>query len=104
MKLLAAAPGIPIGEHFGFGNIKSIGEVTSQLMVPFFSIASFLVIMYFLVGAFKYLKAGGNKEDVEGGKQMITHAIIGFLLLMLSFLVIQFALSSLFGITGLQIF
>lgn len=81
-----------------------MGQTTSQLMTPFFSIASVLVILYFLTGAFKYLKAGANKEEVAGGKQMITHAIIGFLLLMLAFLVLQFMLSSLFGITNLRIF
>lgn len=72
-------------------------------MVPFFSIATFLVIMYFLTGAFKYLKAGGNKDEVEGGKQMIVHAILGFLILMLTFLVIQFTLSNLFN-TDFRIF
>lgn len=98
------AQGVDIGKHFGFGGIKSLGQATSQLMTPFFSIASFLVIMYFLAGAFKYLRSGGNKDEVEGGKQMIVHAIIGFLLLMLTFLVLQFMLSSLFGVTGFQIF
>lgn len=53
--------------------------------------------MYFLTGAFKYLKAGGNKDEVEGGKQMIVHAILGFLILMLTFLVLQFTQSNLFG-------
>ena len=106
MKLLAAAPGVDIDQHFGFSgpNYSSLGQATSQLMVPFFSIATFLVMIYFLTGAFKYLRAGGNKEEVEGARQMITHAIIGFLLLMLAFLVLQFMLFSLFGITGLQIF
>lgn len=95
---------VDIGKNFGFGDIKSLGEATSRLMPAFFSIASFLVIIYFLAGAFKYLRAGGNKEEVEGGRQMIVHAIIGFMLLMLSFLVLQFMLSSLFEATGLQIF
>ena len=72
--------------------------------MPIFEIAAFLVIIYFLIGAFKYLKAGGNKEDVEGGKQMITHAIIGFVLLMLSFLVLQFMLFKLFNITDIGLF
>ena len=93
-----------IGTKFGFGDIKSLGEGTSKLVMPIFEIAAFLVIIYFLIGAFKYLKAGGNKEDVEGGKQMITHAIIGFGLLILSFLVLQFMLSKLFGITDIGLF
>ncbi len=94
---------VDIGKNFGFGDFKSLGQATSSLVPSFFSIASFLVIMYFLTGAFKYIKAGGNKEEVEGGKQMIVHAIIGFLLLMLTFLVLQFMLSNLFQ-TNVSIF
>ncbi len=88
---------IDIGKEFGFGQITSFGKITSLILPAIFSIATFLVILYFLLGAFKYLKAGGNKEEVEGGKQMITHAIIGFIILVFAFLVIQFLLSSVFG-------
>lgn len=94
---------VNIGEEFGFGNITDLGSGTTRLVTPLFSIAATLVVIYFLLGAFKYLKAGANKEDVEGARQMITHAIIGFGLLMLSFLVLQFLLYGLFGITGFQI-
>ena len=96
--------GVPIGDCFGFGGIRSLAQGTSQLIIPFFSIASFLVIIYFLFGAFKYLRAGGNKEEIEGARQMITHAMIGFIILIFAFFIIQFLLSTLFGITGLRIF
>lgn len=86
-----------IGAKFGFGHINSLGQGTSQLIPAFFSVASFLVILYFLLGAFRYLKAGGSKEDIEAAKQMIIHAIIGFILLILSFLILQFLLSNLFN-------
>lgn len=87
---------VDIGEKFGFGNIQSLGQATTQLVVPVFSIAAFLVVLYFLLGAFRYLKAGGNKEEMAGARQMISHAIIGFIILMFAFLVLQFLLSSLF--------
>lgn len=79
-----------------------MGQATSLLVPPVFSIAAFLVILYFLLGAFKYFKAGGNKEDIEAAKQMIIHSIIGFLLLMLAFLVIQF-IPQFFNLPGLDI-
>ena len=69
-------------------------------MTPFFSIAAVLIIIYFLSGAFKYLKAGGNKEEVEGARQMITHAIIGFMILIFAFFMLQFLLFKLFDIQG----
>lgn len=89
---------VPIGEKFGFGNITSLGQGTSQLVLPVFSVATSLVVVYFIFGAFKYLTSGGNKEELEGARRMITHAIIGFVILMMAFLVLQFILSSLFGI------
>jgi len=94
---------IPIGQHFGFGDLTSLGGATSKLVTPIFSVTAAMVILYFLFGAFKYLKAGGNKEEMAGARQMISHAIIGFIILMFAFLVLQFLLSSLFGITGVEI-
>lgn len=95
---------VDIGKEFGYGDIKSLGEGTSRLVLPAFSLAAVLVIIYFLIGAFKYLKSGGNKEEVQGAREMITHAIIGFILLMFTFLVIQYLMFRLFGLRGFQIF
>ncbi|MDO8573174.1 MAG: hypothetical protein Q7R77_00290 [Candidatus Daviesbacteria bacterium] len=89
-----------IGEKFGFGDITSLGQGVSQLVVPVFSLAAAAVVIYFLWGAFNYLKSGGNKEEVANARNMITHAIIGFIILIFAFFVLQFLLSSLFGITG----
>lgn len=89
---------VEISDFFGFGDIKSLGEGTSRLVSPVFSIATTLVVIYFLLGAFKYLKSGGNKEEVQGAREMITQAIVGFFILMFAFFVLQFLLSSLFQI------
>lgn len=94
---------VDIGDQFGFGDVKSLGQGTSRLVLPAFSIATVAVVIYFLIGAFKYLVSGGDKEQVTSARAMITHAIIGFILLMLAFFVIPFTLSRLFGITTFQI-
>lgn len=74
-----------------------------MLVGPVFSAATAIVVIYFLLGAFKYLKAGENKEEVQGAKDMMTHAIVGFIILIFAFLILQFLLSSLFGIEGFNI-
>ncbi|OGE31390.1 hypothetical protein A3C59_02990 [Candidatus Daviesbacteria bacterium RIFCSPHIGHO2_02_FULL_36_13] len=96
---------VKIGDYFGFSgpNYTSLGQATSQLVGPIFSIATFVVILYFLLGSFKYMKAGGNKEDVESARMMILHAIIGFIILMFAFLILQFVLSNLFEVTDFQL-
>lgn len=94
---------IDIGKCFGFGNIFSLSAGTLKLVPATFSIALALVILYFLFGAFRYLKAGGDKEELAASRSMIVHAIIGFFLLMLTFVVLQFVLSGLFGLTDFRV-
>lgn len=94
---------VNIGKEFGFGGIGSFGEGISKLVTPGFSVASVLVIIYFLFGAFKFLASGGDKEQIAEGREMITHSMIGFIILMFAFVILQFLLSSLFGITGFLI-
>ena len=99
-----ASGGINIGDCFGYGQFTSIGQAISPLVMPGFSVAAAAVVIYFLWGAFNILKSGGNKEEMAAARGMITHAIIGFIILIFAFLILQFLLSSLFGITEFQLF
>ncbi len=81
---------IDIGNEYGFGDIKSLGEGVSRLVAPTFSLATALVIIYFLIGAFKFLTSSGDKESLASARGMIIHAIIGFVILMFAFLILQF--------------
>jgi len=94
---------VKIGEKFGFGKITTLGQATSLLITPIFSLVSAAVVLYFLWGAFKYLISKGEKEAVAEARQILIHSIIGFMILMFAFLILQFLLSSLFGVTGFQI-
>lgn len=96
--------GFNIKDCFGFGDITSLGDATSRLVVPAFSLAAVAVIIYFLMGAFKYLHSAGDKEEAMAAKNMITHAMIGFIILVFVFFVIPYLLSRLFGVTALFFF
>lgn len=92
-----------IGDVFAFGWIENLGQGVGLLVAPAFSIATLAVVIYFLIGAFKWVQSGGDKEKIASARAMITHAIVGFAILMFAFLIFQFLLSRLFGINGFQI-
>lgn len=96
--------GIKIKECFGFGNITSLGDATSRLVVPAFSLAAVAVVIYFLMGAFKFLHSAGNKEEAAAARSMITHAIIGFMILIFIFFIIPFLLAKLLGVRNFILF
>ena len=93
---------VSITNTFGFGNITSLGDATSTIITPMFSVATLIVVLYFLFAAFRYLTAGGNKEQIDGAKQMITHAIIGFFILIIAFFLLEF-IPQFFNLTGIAI-
>ncbi len=90
--------------QFDFAGVKfsSLGQASGFLVGPMFELAAIAVVIYFLIGAFKYIISAGDKGQVEAARDMITHAIIGFLLLMVMFLVLQF-IPEFFGLTGFKI-
>lgn len=95
LSLLAA---VDIKRDFAFGGIATLGQGVSLLVNPVFSIAALAVVIYFVIGAFKWLTSAGNKDAISGAQRMITHAIIGFIILMFAFLILQFLIGSLFEV------
>ncbi len=90
--------GVNIGKEFGYGNFTSLGEVASRLIVPAFSLAAFIVTWYFLWGAWDWLTSEGDKQRVADARNKITQAIVGFIILIFAFFILQFILFKLFNI------
>lgn len=88
------AQGVDIGDKFGFGDIESLGDATSRLMVPMFEVTAGIVIIYFLIGAFFYMKSGGDKEEIAKAREMMNHAIVGFLILIVAFFIIEYIMKA----------
>lgn len=93
---------VDLGKEFPFGDILSLGQGFNRLVMPVFEIAGVAVVIYLLIGGVKYMTSGGDKNAVASAQQMITHAIIGFVLLVLLFLIVQFV-PEFFGAGALKI-
>lgn len=90
MSIIPTVHAYNLGQDYGFGNIQSVPDLVGKLMGPAFAIAAVIVIFYFLFGAFKFLTSGGDKNVVAEGRSMITHAIIGLVMLLMMWLVLRF--------------
>ncbi|MFH0937083.1 MAG: hypothetical protein V1808_02230 [Candidatus Daviesbacteria bacterium] len=98
----AYAATLDLGEQYGFGKIKTLGEGVNLLVEPAFAIATTAVVIYLIVGGVRFLTSGGDKENISKARNTITHALIGFLLLMVTFLFFQFFFEF-FGLKGMEI-
>jgi heme O synthase-like polyprenyltransferase len=104
-KLPVLLAKVEIDKEFGFAGegFSTLGEVVSKLVAPMFAIAAAAVVLYFLFGAFKFIQSRGNKEEAAAAQNIIIHSVIGFIILMFAFLILQFVLSSLFKVEGFRI-
>lgn len=88
---------VNIGEAFKLGNqgIKdkpgygSIGEFVSKILPNVYIISGLILFALLLGGGFAIMTSGGDPEKKKNGSQAITGALIGFIIIFVSYWIIQ---------------
>lgn len=60
-----------------------------NVITLFFTVGGIGVVIYFIWGAVDWIMAGGDKEKISSARKKMTNAIIGLILLALSFAIIR---------------
>lgn len=60
-----------------------------NVITLFFAVGGIGVVIYFIWGAVDWIMAGGDKEKISNARKKMTNAIIGLILLALSFAIIR---------------
>jgi hypothetical protein len=78
---------------------QGLNTLISRLVELFFLFGAIAFVLYFLWGAVDFIISGGDKEKVGKARAKITYAIIGLILMALSFVIFRVIET----ITGLKI-
>ena len=84
----------PTGFEFTGGDI---GDVISALLPSVYILAGLLLFIYLIIGGFGLLTSGGDPKAVESAKGKITNAVVGFIIIFVSYWLVQI-LEIIFGI------
>lgn len=68
----------------------SLGTVVKVLVPLAFWIAALMVVFYFIIAAFELITSQGDKAHIVSARSKIYHSIIGFILLIAIFLIMQY--------------
>lgn len=79
--------GIPVSPGGSAEGI--VGTILKNITALFFVVGGIGVVIYFLWGAVEWIFSGGDKEKVSNARKRMTHAIIGLVLLSLSYVIIN---------------
>ncbi len=101
-KLLAQADDFGIGDvdtALGGMDLKQIIANIINIFLGFLGIIAVILILY---GGFLWMTSKGNAEQVQEAKQLIISAIIGLVIILSSYAIASFVISSLGEATGVS--
>lgn len=68
------------------GTVSALALAILNILLSFVGI---LAVLFIIIGGIRYIIAHGNEEQAESAKQTIYHAIIGLVIVILSFAIIR---------------
>lgn len=77
---------------FGYGGLNSSQSLTElianviRLMLLF---AGAIAVVFVIIGGYQYLTSGGNEETAEKGKKTLINAIIGVVIIVMAYVIIN---------------
>ncbi len=84
------------------GTNWTIGEIINRVLLVVIPLAGIILFLILVWGGYDFMLSGGNAEKVKKGRAKITAALVGFFLLVTSYLAARI-ISQIFGI-GQDIF
>lgn len=80
--------GSNINDKFKFAS-SPVAEIISALLTYIFAGAGMLLLVYFLFGGFQLMFSAGDPKKVQGAWAKITNAVIGFVIIFLSYWIVK---------------
>ncbi len=77
------------GLNSGLPQDTNISVLIIRIINILLAVAGLVAVVFLIVGGFRYITAGGNEESAEAAKTTITNAIIGIVVIILSFVIVR---------------
>jgi len=70
-------------------NDTSLSGFIMKIINIALTIAGLIAVLFLIIGGFRYITSAGNEETAEQAKKIITNAIIGVIVIILSFVIVR---------------
>ncbi len=71
------------------GRFTNLASIVTNALPIVFSVAGIILLLYLLWGGFDYLTSMGDPKKAESGRNKITNAVIGFIIIFAAFWLVQ---------------
>lgn len=77
---------------FGTGGLtssQSLPELIANVIRIMLLFAGAIAVVFVIIGGYQYLTSGGNEESAEKGQKTLTNAVIGVIIVVLAYVIIN---------------
>jgi uncharacterized BrkB/YihY/UPF0761 family membrane protein len=86
--------------HSGIAGANSFTSLTMLIISAMLFIAGMLAVVFVIIGGYQYMTSAGNEEQAEKGKQNVINAVIGIVIIILSYVIITVIANLVSGSSG----
>lgn len=72
------------------GGDMSVANVLSTIIYWILGLSGGIAVLFLILGGLQYVTSSGNKDKAEQAKQTILYAVIGLIVIALSFVIVAF--------------
>lgn len=73
----------------GLNSSQSLQDLIVNIIRLLLMFAGAIAVVFVIIGGYQYLTSGGNEEQAEKGKKTLINAIIGIVVIVMSYVVIN---------------
>jgi len=84
---------------FKFGGTSQIGNIIGEILPYIFGAAAIALLIYLIIGGFQIMTSRGDPKAAQAAQLKITNAIIGFVIVIFSYTIVQL-FGQVFGLKG----
>lgn len=86
----AFAASLPVVNTVTPSGDMSIESVLSKIINAILLLTGGIAVLFLILGGLQYITSSGNKDKAEKAKQTILYAVIGLIVIALSFVIVAF--------------
>jgi len=77
------------GLNSGLTNESTLTGFILRVINIALALAGLIAVLFLIIGGFRYITAGGNSDNSDEAKKIILNAVIGIIVVILSFVVVR---------------
>ncbi|HSX48985.1 MAG TPA: pilin [Candidatus Saccharimonadales bacterium] len=82
-----------------FGVGTTLGDIINKAIPWIFTISGMILLIYLIFGGIQLMLSGGDPKNAGAAKAHITNALVGFIIIFVSFWIVQLV-GVIFGLSG----